>query len=72
MNASCITCKKVKAIAVLRSGGYAPFFYCGIESRKWTHLMPGDRKPCHEQRGGAVPITPDHEPMIPLVEEAVV
>lgn len=58
MNSACMQCRDITCAAVLRSGGYAAFFYCPVRKRRITHLMPGDPLPCITPRDGAADRTP--------------
>lgn len=71
MNASCMTCRNVGCVAVQRAGGYAPFFYCPVRGRQWTHLMPGERLECHDAPGDGGITTPEGEPTLPVEAEEV-
>lgn len=69
MNAACMSCRNVGCVAVPRAGGYAPFFYCPVQARQWTHLMPGEPLDCHDAAGDDGITTPHGEPTLPVEAE---
>jgi hypothetical protein len=52
MNVQCLNCKNIRTEARLTGGCATPMFGCPFQNQRATHLMPGAKLKCHEDRDG--------------------
>lgn len=64
MNIHCLVCQSLRMEARVKGGCGTPMFFCKLQGRRATHLMPGPQLTCLEPREGETIdpriLEPDH------------